>query len=262
MCCPHGHAFEENPDYDYDDYDSPHTICKKKDGGVTYNPVLWDHNDKVFLDNWKKNKHFLIVGPKMIQEDKVRSHSFECPVVPGVLDDGISFVPEDLGTFRLLINGKLEGKDIINNVTKKKETKRWSKDSFCVVFANPPDYDSYEDENITSTTIVELRLSNDSDPYLDFDFNYMTCHDEPLHWCDKFTSYFHAMLLSLSTIFLIITLMVYVCEDTLRKTNPLFSKITIGFISNLIICFIVLIDNNILNMETERRETTPCILQG
>ena len=93
MCCPHGHAFKDNPDYDYySSYDpeSPPSMCKKKEGGLSYNPVLWDHNDKVFLDNWKKNKHFIILGAKIIAEDIVASHSFECPPVPNnVLDEGL-----------------------------------------------------------------------------------------------------------------------------------------------------------------------------
>jgi len=54
------------------------------------------------------------------------------------------------------------------------------------------------------------------------------------------------------------------CEDSLRRTNPLFSKITIGFISNLIICFIILIDNyqQSLDFSEEKRETMPCIISG
>ena len=131
MCCPHGHAFPNNPDVDYDDPDSPFSLCEKKEGGLSYDPVLWDHNDKVFLDNWKKNKHFIIVGAKMIPEDKIVSHSFECPPVPNnVLNEGLIRAPTDLGTFRVLINGKIEGKDILNMGTDAKETKRWKTDSF------------------------------------------------------------------------------------------------------------------------------------
>ena len=37
MCCPHGHAYEKNLN-----------DCKNVEGGLSYNPVLWDHNDKVF----------------------------------------------------------------------------------------------------------------------------------------------------------------------------------------------------------------------
>ena len=125
--------------------------------------------------------------------------------------------------------------------------------------ASPPDYDDGM-ENETSSNVSETR--NGTDPYVDFDFTFMTCHDEGQSWCERFTSTSHTVLLSLSTIFLIITLLVYVCEDTLRRTNPLFSKITIGFISNLIICFIVLIDNYLQSLEEERRETVPCILSG
>ena len=72
LFCPYGYAFFDNPDYDYDDdydYDTPPKICKKKEDGVNYNPMLWDHNDKVFLEAWENNKDFLLVGQKLIPEN-------------------------------------------------------------------------------------------------------------------------------------------------------------------------------------------------
>jgi hypothetical protein len=238
MCCPHGHAFDNNPDYDYDDYNSPPRVCKKKDGGLNYDPVLWDHNDKVFLKTWERNKNFLIVGAKLNPENATGSLSFECPAVPDQKQEtGLTFAPMDLGTFRILINGKLQGKDITNPKTKEKDTKRWNSENYCVVFAIDPDY-SMDTENDTSANNTDSKELIVTDPFADFEFTYMICHEETISWCEQFTTTFHPILLSISTVFLIITLIVYVCEDTLRKTNPLFRKITIGFISNLTICFI------------------------
>eukprot|EP00092_Neocalanus_flemingeri_P030860 GFUD01033514.1.p1 GENE.GFUD01033514.1~~GFUD01033514.1.p1 ORF type:complete len:712 (+),score=129.88 GFUD01033514.1:89-2224(+) len=252
MCCPHGHAFVDNPDFDYDDYNSPFKFCQKKKG-LSYNPVLWDHNDKVFLQTWEKNNHFLVVGTKHIPNNTVTSHSFECPPVPdGKEEEGLSWAPTDLGTFRILINGNLQGKDIKNKATQEKETRIWNSENFCVVFGTSPDY-SYDSENDTSTEKKEIKEA---------EFTYMTCHGEKISWCEEFTVIFHPIVLSISTIFLILTLLVYLCEDNLRRTNPLFSRITIGFISNLTVCFIVLVDNYAQQLDGERRETFSCILSG
>ena len=253
MCCPHGHAFEKNPEFDSYDYNSHSHKCKKIEGGLSYNPVLWDHNDNVFLDNWKKDMNFLIVGQKNLQEKE--SHSFECPKVPDGTNH-LTFEGQTNGTFRILINGKLEGKDITwvdeNNIPQK-ETKRWSSDSFCVIYTNSEDFYDYDAEIDTA-----------EDQYSRFEFTFMTCLADQPTWCDKTIATFHSVCLSISVIFLIVTLLVYVCEDSLRRTNPLFSKITIGFISNLIICFIINIDNYRRNQDfsDERRETMPCIISG
>ena len=121
LCCPHGYAFLDNPDYDDEDYDYsiPPKICKKKEDGLNYNPTLWDHNDKVFLENWEKNEDFLLVGPKLIPENASISHSFECPKDTEKKEaGGLTFAATDLGTFHILINGKLQGKDITNTMTK------------------------------------------------------------------------------------------------------------------------------------------------
>jgi len=68
-------------------------------------------------------------------------------------------------------------------------------------------------------------------------------------------------MLSISVIFLVITLIIYVCEDSL-KTSGLFHKITIAFILNLTICFIVVIDNFLQDLKEDRRETVLCKLSG
>ena len=46
MCCPHGQAFKDN------------LKCGNVEGGLNYDPKLWDNNDKVFLKNWEKENNF------------------------------------------------------------------------------------------------------------------------------------------------------------------------------------------------------------
>ena len=233
---------------------------KKK--GLSYDPVLWDHNDQVFLETWEKNKHFLVVGPKLIPENTTTSHSFECPATEGNEENtGLYSAPTDLGTFNVLINGKLQGKGLPNHKTGEKETKIWSFENYCVVYTAPEDY-SYEDNNTKSEDAgTEVAATPLADPFADFEFTYMLCHEEKKSWCEKFTLTFHPIMLSISVIFLVITLIIYVCEDSL-KTSGLFHKITIAFILNLTICFIVLIDNFLQDLKEDRRETVLCKLSG
>ena len=244
MCCPHGQAFKDN------------LKCGNVEGGLNYDPKLWDNNEKVFLNNWKKDEHFLLVGPKYSLEDRNESIPFQCPKDPDNLDNEMTF-NEDNGYFRILMNGKLEEKEdieswIYENNTSQKDSKIWSSDSFCVIYTNS-DYFYYDYGEEVDTT---------EDPYSGFNYMFMTCHAETLSWCEKFTSTFQISCFTTSTIFLIVTLLVYMCEDSLRRTNPLFSKLTIAFILNLIICFIVLIDNQLLYLTKDKLNTVRCILSG
>ena len=257
MCCPHDHAFVTNQDPDYEDYTSPPS-CQSKEGGLHFDPVSWDQKKKKFLKTWEKNKHFLIVGQNHVPENSTLNFFSECPA-------GLTFAPTDLGTFRILRNGKLEGKNITNPQTIERETKIWNSENFCVVFSILPDYDSYSENDSSSSENSDIKELNDNDPYMDFDFTYMTCYEEEISWCEQFTSIFYSIALSISTVFLIITLLIYVVyinEVGPCKINPLFSKITIGFITNLTICFIF----NVLMLTTKKRderlETLACILFG
>jgi len=259
MCCPNGHAFVENPDYEYD-YENPvpYKICQEKLGGLDYNPLLWDHNGQQYLKTWEKNNHFLVVAQNIATKNSTNSNFFECPATPeGTETSGLTYAPTDLGTFRILINGKLEGKDIatFGNFTSanETETKVWNSENYCVVFSIP--------EYIADSSNLETDPKTNNS-YENFSFTYMTCHEEKLSWCEKFTGTFHPIMLSISVVFLIITLLVYLCEDSLRRNNVLFSKITIGFISNLTICFIVLVDNYFQGLDNDRRERLPCIVSG
>ena len=76
-------------------------------------------------------------------------------------------------------------------------------------------------------------------------------HDD---WCKDFKAKIHPVFVIISTVFLIITLLVYLAEESLRyknffkdssikygfrRSNVLFSRITMGFILNLIIALIL-----------------------
>ena len=125
MCCPHGHAYLGNTGE-----------CKKVEGGLSYNPVLWDHKDKVFLDNWKKDKNFLIVGPE-------EGRTFKCPKVQDTRSAAI-FQGNISGNYRILMNGQLQRQDTFPRVDEENATRyitqRWSSDNFCVIYTKPKDF--------------------------------------------------------------------------------------------------------------------------
>ena len=150
MCCPHGQANEINPNG-----------CRKVEGGLSYNPVFWDYNDKVFLDNWKKEKNFLLVGPKEGKE-------FECPKDSDGQPEMRAFWTNSSGNYRILMNGKLERQDIISmdetNETQK-EIISWSSDNFCIVYTN---LDFYS----------EAEIDTSDDGYSRYDFAFVTCHED------------------------------------------------------------------------------------
>ena len=73
-------------------------------------------------------------------------------------------------------------------------------------------------------------------------------------WCKDFKAKIHPVFVIISTVFLIITLLVYLAEESLRyknffkdstikygfrRSNVLFSRITMGFIINLTIALIL-----------------------
>ena len=216
--------------------------CNKVERGLDYNPVFWDHKEKLVLDNWEKNKNFLIIGPKYLPKDTNEGIHFECPKVMDPTNAWLEFVEDTDG--RIQMDGKLRTTPWVdeNNITQKKT---WSLDSFCVVYTNS-----------------EMINDTSEDRYSKFNFSFMTCKEIRQSWCETFTSTFHITCLITSTIFLITTLMVYVLDNSLRRTNPLFSKITTSFILNLIIYFIVLIDNKRRSHEKDRLNTMPCIISG
>ena len=97
-------------------------------------------------------------------------------------------------------------------------------------------------------------------------------------WCRDFKGKAHPVFFIISIVFLIITLLVYLAEDSLRcirknknilknpikygfrKSNALFSRLTMGFIINLTITLILLTVEAMKSKieEEDDRETTLC----
>jgi hypothetical protein len=116
------------------------------------------------------------VGPKLIPENASTSHSFECPTdIQKKEAGGITFAATDLGTFHILINGKLQGKDITNPTTNEKTTKVWNSDNYCAIFAIPHYDYSADTGNETISDSNQLKVT---DFFVDFEFTYMVCHEE------------------------------------------------------------------------------------
>ena len=144
---------------------------------------MWDHNDQVFLEAWEKNKHFLVVGPKLIPENTTTSHSFECPAKEGNEENtGLTSAPTDLGTFNVLINGKLQGRDLPNFATGEKETKIWSFENYCVLYTAPVDYSDKDNNTQSEDAGTDVAATPLADPFADFEFvNLVICWVNPLH---------------------------------------------------------------------------------
>jgi len=252
LCCPHGQAFMTNPDYDYADFDSLPSICVKIDGGVEYHPEVWDKEHERLLE-WERNKHYILVAPALGRPEEEKSIGFQCPNEYA----GLSYVPDDLGDFKILSDGSLEGSNLTDYEASKdglvKTTSISSPDTYCMIIGTPPDYSDYgEDKNDTDEdTSEELKQT------------YMQCaKPEEESWQETFTGDFQPVALIISVVFLFLTLIVYLLEKELRGT--LVGKITVGFIMNLSVCFIVIADSDVKNGDKsfDRRGTTSCILSG
>ena len=96
MCCPHGHAYIDNPDYDYDlylsddTYDVPPQICQDENVGE-YEPHIIENGIRV---DWRRNQDFLLVAPRA--EDLPNVHECDFEIAP------------ELGSFNLLTDGRFE----------------------------------------------------------------------------------------------------------------------------------------------------------
>ena len=245
LCCPHGQVFMPNPDYDYySENDQEAFICSKpEDTGteIKYDTQIHDLESEDVLQ-WERNEQYLLVGL-----DKPT-----CP--PGF--DGHAFVPEDVGEFNVVSNGSLRGTGLPGlgdgNGTR---TVFWRPDEYCMVVGDIPDYDySYDDEDSDYTLELKPKLK----------LTFMHClEEEKLSWEESFTSIFHPIALSISVIFMILLLLVFVSLKSLRET--IIGKLTIGFITNLICCYICIIDNYVKDSDPkgyDRRETAACIFTG
>ena len=252
MCCPHGHAYVSNPDfiYDYDapDYDPdiPIKICKKSDDADGYNPQFWNHTDREEIEFTRHEDYILSA------HNFDNGIGFSCPSKNIVLTPSPADMAEKVN---LKINGDLEFKGLPNYVDgelKGKIDKTYDSDNYCIVYTQPPDYSDYDENNTEATT-----------DKVDFQFTHMVCSDKMKDPCFERTKYLKPVLLSLSVIFLFLTLFVYIFEGSQTTKNPLTSKMTIAFIVNLTITFIILIDQYVrAAKEVDDRETGLCIATG
>ena len=104
MCCPHGQAYMDNPDYDYDDDTSPYKVCQDLNIGE-FEPQIIESGRRV---DWRRNRDFLLVAPKAEDTPNV----FKCDEKFG-WSGGFISIPQQLGMFNFLTDGRLEVKSRI-----------------------------------------------------------------------------------------------------------------------------------------------------
>ena len=250
LCCPHGQVLVTNTNFDPEDYSSNPFIC-----GAPLNVSELQHHYNTELDvrdrrtdarlRWERNNHYLLVS---------QAPAFKCPA--GYLPDH-AMVPEAFGEFSVVNNGSLRGTHQDINGTK---TDYWQPDAFCLVIGALPEpgdysYDYYGED--------EEEGDNQEPKSHPLRRTFMHCiPEEPVTSEDKFTSVFHPFALSISVVFLIIILIVYSYDKTLH--GNIVGKITIGFVINLICCYISIIDGYVKDFDSsyDRRGTAGCVLGG
>ena len=209
LCCPHGEAFLANPDYDYTDYTQPAFTCQPELEAGTFRHEVKDNQTEEVVE-WEESRHYLL---------RARAGGFQCP--PRFA--GHTWVPEYLGNFTVLTSGALRGSEL--PADSGGETQYWAAGEFCMVKRTPEDYPDLEMED----TQDELSLT----------FMHCLGREEPTA-TELFANTFQPVALAISTVFMILTLIVFIIIPKLRES--LAGKITLGFISNLILCYIALTD--------------------
>ena len=248
LCCPHGEVFLQNPNWDYTDYTSQAFICttaeRMEDAKVNFTTQIRDSESDAMLE-WEEARHYVLVG---------HTPSFDC----GTEYNGQAVF--DHGKFHVMSNGSLRGSELyvddpMSNAT---EIRFYKPEEYCLVIGALPDYSDY---SYTESTDGLDYLDYSSPAPLRQTFMYCLEH-EKLTWEQTFNAVFHPTALSISNVFLILTLIIYIIDEHLRES--LMGKLTIGFIVNLICVFIVLTDNFIKDSDprSDRRETIPCLLSG
>ena len=235
--------------------------------GVKYHPTFWKDGA---IATFQENKDYHLIGPKKHTE-ALNPYLFECPSHGDFV--GATFVPDDLGDFRLLTTGRLQGQNLpvrpsqrmgkqrparkttwtwlINSIKRVArqiifepvtETKTWTRDEFCMIHADPPEYDTEQSNQMQLT--------------------YMTCLPEETNWGDQFNNFFRPLSKIIPTICLLLTLIVYLVEPSLR--NCLIGKITIALIFNNIISLIIATNNYLMEADSsrDRRESPACVFSG
>ena len=131
-----------------------------------------------------------------------------------------------MGNFTIVSDGSLRGSELPADDSGG-TTQYWAAGEFCMVKRTPDDYPDLEME--TEDTEDELSLT------------FMHCLDrEEQTSLEIFINTFQPVALAISTVFMILTLIAFIIHPKLRES--LAGKITVGFISNLVLCYIALTD--------------------
>ena len=218
MCCPHGEAFispdQQNP---------MQKECKRPGIQQRYSPIFHDESESEITSRIGKEDYRLI-APKEGQ--------FECPES----DFGKSFQPllyfADHTGFKTYTDGSLRGIVIDGydeNATE--HVVQYKSQQFCVV---QTDLD-LESEDFGISDKLEFQLYVCKNPAgmapmtIDGHIN-----------CEATMIPVQSSTLMISIVFLLITLIIYLIEPSLKKRN-LFSKITISLIVNMTATFITIV---------------------
>ena len=105
MCCPHGQAYLDNPEFDFDLYNSddtynvPFKTCQVEKIGE-FEPQIIEGGLRV---DWRRKKDFLLVAPKAEGHSSV----FRCDEKHG-MGGGFLSMPQQLGVFNFLTDGRFQ----------------------------------------------------------------------------------------------------------------------------------------------------------
>ena len=220
MCCPHGEVFLTDPEDP-----ERNKKCIQKEN--RYSPTIHDHTGEA-ISSWNRNEHYLLVAPK--------EGRFECPVeqMPACTKHFAGqIVPlnwlADPTNFKIFIDGSLNGTanaydedyEIIENKTFEVQYKPHE---FCVVKTE------VESEDISTVNLeFQLFVCKKPDGSQDADDN-----------CEARMITVQATTLTISIVFLLITLIIYLVEPSLKK-QYVGSRITIATIVNMAATFIIIV---------------------
>lgn len=197
VCCPLGTALKENPDYDYDDYNSAYQTCQAHPG----EELVWEENPDVTLEG---------------------EESFPC---------------KDLVPVPVSVNGTAVQQQLLNNtleVTFENETTLYPPGTLEVTFENettryPPGMFCLRFKHTAETEEPDEGSGLQSEPGIST--QYSTCEMVQVKSKTKFYPY----IIFLSAFFILLTLVVYLLLKDNR--SKLFGKLTIGFLINVFLAF-------------------------
>ena len=194
-------------------------------------------------------RHYVLVG---------HSPAFDC----GPDYNGRTFVEEEAATFHLLTNGSLRGSFPGQNVSR---VQVWERAQYCLLIGAVPDFSyTYSDYGANTSAATYSDYSDYSEGgTFPIRQTFMNCLEhEKLTWEQQFNAVFHPTALSISIVFLVLILVVYILDSHLRES--FMGKMTVGFISNLICCFVCITDSFVKDSDPrhDRRESLGCVLTG